>query len=87
MNVSMLKSFQSYAAIKHRSSITDGPRHILDEVKAIRSTCTKTERDIALKSVNNNCYFAHPEAVLLGMLGIVILSVILHYRSSSHFIR
>ena len=62
-------SFQSYAAIKYRSSITDGPGHVLAEIKAIRENCTETEQRIALKSVNNNCYFAHPEAVLVAMLG------------------
>lgn len=55
-------------SIKKESSLVDGARHLLNEVKLIKQSCDKKTQTILLDVVDRNNYFAHPEAVLTTML-------------------
>ena len=61
--------FQTYVQIKLRNSISFGATHLLFELRCVRMHCTTNEQQILFDVLQNNAYFAHPEAVLLSMLG------------------
>ena len=51
------------------NSISYSSRHLLFELKAIKEHCSQSEQKILLKVVQNNSFSAHPEHIILGMLG------------------
>src|SRR5688572_6677979 len=54
--------------IKCRPICTDGPRHLLQQIKQ-QSLSSSTCRNITWPVVQRNAYWAHQENVLLSMLG------------------
>ena len=55
--------------IKCHNSMLDGPKHLFDEIKAIDSLSFEPDIVAVLrKRIQRNCYFAHPENLLLAML-------------------
>ena len=58
-----------HAAVKRKSSVTDGPEHLLQELRDIAQSCTGDERAIVFPVIENNGFFGHPENVLVGLLG------------------
>ena len=65
--------WKMHIATKYKSSIIDGPQHIFDEISSIRKLefdkHTDGSVDVLHKSIQTNCYFVHPENILLAMLG------------------
>ena len=62
-----------YIEIKKKNSISDGSRHRLFEVSAIRNHCDESEKNIVQKVVQDNGFYAHPEHIILAMLGLSIV--------------
>ena len=60
--------FPSWFNIKKNKYITDGPRNLHFLVEKTMSFPDKKVRDIAMRYIQINAYFAHPENILLGML-------------------
>lgn len=61
--------FPSWFQIKFRNKITDGSKHFYNVVERVTKFPKKNVRDIALKVLQRNAFFAHHENVLLAMLG------------------
>lgn len=53
--------------IKTKSSIVDGPKHILECIKKCRNIPSKVQ-DVVHKVIQTNAFFAHPENILLSMV-------------------
>ena len=62
-------SLQVFAAIKYKKSITYGARHLFDQIWYTRQHCTKAEQKAVFRTIQINCFFAHPENIILAMLG------------------
>lgn len=52
-----------------KCTLVSGPVHLLTEIQLIKEHCQERERKIAMKTAEFNDYFAHPEAILLSLLG------------------
>lgn len=61
--------FPSWFDIKKHKTFTNGATNLLNMVKRVNTFYKKEVRDIALKSLQRNAFFAHPENVLVAMLG------------------
>jgi len=56
--------------VKHRSSILQAPMHVCDELNSINALVSEpAEKKLLHESLQRNCYPAHPENLLLAMLG------------------
>ena len=64
----VLVYFPMWFTIKYKHSFTDGPQNYYLMVKLVTQFPDKHVRDIAMKNVLRNSYWAHPENVLVGML-------------------
>jgi len=51
-----------------RKKITDGANNFLKRIERVRQFPTDKVRDISMKVLQRNAYFAHSESVILGML-------------------
>ena len=64
---------QIYTEIRIAPSITKGPIHLYNELKYINSlqnyVLSKEHKMVLMRSIENNGFFAHPECILLAMLG------------------
>ena len=58
----------SWFQIKSKHKLTDGPKNLFDLYKRIQNFPNLKVKNIALKVIERNAYFAHPENILLGML-------------------
>jgi hypothetical protein len=58
-----------YSAIKYKSSVTEGAKHLFNEIELVRTICNADERDVAFKVIQDNAFFAHPENIILAMCG------------------
>ena len=56
-------------AIKHRPDVVDAPVHICDSLHRQREHFDSEALDVVIKNIKRNSYMAHPENVLLAMLG------------------
>ena len=65
----VLVYFPSWFEIKCKNKITDGSRNLFIIVKRIKSVPDEKVAEIALSVIQNNAFFAHPENILLSMLG------------------
>lgn len=65
----MILYFQMHQDIKHREDIVFGAEHLFAEIRRINDNFKGVHRNLLLANVQINCYFAHPENLLLGMLG------------------
>lgn len=61
--------------IKMEDSFLMGPRHICKYISLIRENFDQPTQKIRLNVVERNCYFAHPENVLLAMLTDVNINI------------
>ena len=61
--------FPSWFDIKKHAKFTNGATNFLNMVHRINNFYHKEVRDIAFKSLQRNAFFAHPENVLVAMLG------------------
>ena len=61
--------FPTWFEIKNQSQITRGAKNFFNLVHRIHHFSHSKSRSIALKVVQRNTFFAHPENVLLGVLG------------------
>ena len=61
--------FQTHIRIKVRNSISFGANHLLYELRLVRTHCNEQEMSIATTVLQTNSFYAHPEAILLSMLG------------------
>jgi hypothetical protein len=58
-----------FANIKLRHRLTDAPVHIYDQIRLTRENCQPEEEKIIRQSIQQNAYMAHPESIILAMLG------------------
>ena len=62
--------FPSWFEIKLHNKLTDGSKKFFDIIKKyVTFQLTQKIKDIAIKNLKVNSYFAHPENVLIAMLG------------------
>ena len=61
--------FPTWFEIKSKSQLTCGSRNFFNLVRRITQFSNKVVRETALKVVQRNAFFAHPENVLVAMLG------------------
>ena len=62
--------WKMHISIKHKSSILQAPMHLQDELNSINAlVSTSVEKKLLHDSLQRNCYFSHPENLLLAMLG------------------
>ena len=54
---------------KSNSKITDGPKNLYDLCRQIQVFPDSLVKDIATRVVERNAFFAHPENIMLAMLG------------------
>ena len=54
--------------IKYKSNITDGPAHLFNEIALQKKYLSGSDLKIVQDSVQNNCWFANPECILVSML-------------------
>ena len=55
--------------IKIKNSISYGAKHLLRELQLMRANCNEQEKSLTVPVLQTNSYYAHPEAILLSMLG------------------
>ena len=61
---------QVICQIKMKPTMADGASHLLTEVMALDEVCfTRLERGEVQKTIEINGYFAHPENLIIAMLG------------------
>ena len=60
---------QVFANIKLKPKLTDAAVHIFDEIRLARENCQPEEKKIVYESIQQNAFMAHPERVILAMLG------------------
>ena len=58
----------SWFQIKSKHRLTDGLKNLFDWCERIQIFPNFKVKNIALKVIERNAYFAHPENILLGML-------------------
>ena len=63
---------QLHLSIKQQPSILDGPKHLYNEIQAVKKYFGVEERRDILHYINTNGFFAHPENILAAMLGKLI---------------
>ena len=61
--------FPSWFEIKRKHTIVDGAKNFFNIVNRVTKLPNAQIRTVALNVLQRNAYFAHPENVLLGMLG------------------
>ena len=61
--------FSNFFEVEVKSLITDGPRNLFSKLRRVTQFPDKQVRDIALKVLRHNAFFAHPEHVIIAMLG------------------
>ena len=59
----------NFFEVEAKSSITDGPRNLFSKLRRITQFRDKQVRDIALKVLQHNAFFAHPESIIIAMPG------------------
>jgi hypothetical protein len=59
-----------YAAIKRDEALEKGAVHLYNEMKNIMDNISSGERDLVLRYLKWNAYMAHPENIILAMIGI-----------------
>jgi len=67
-NVCLKFCFPTWFNIKKQNRITYGAKHFFKLIERLRLFPTYKVRDISIKVVQQNAYFAHSEKVILGML-------------------
>jgi len=67
-NVCLKICFPTWFNIKKQNRITYGAKHFFKLIERLRQFPTYKVRDISIKVVQQNAYFAHSEKVILGML-------------------
>ena len=60
---------QVFANIKLKPKLTDAALHIFDEIRLAREHCQPEEKKVVYESIQQNAFMAHPESVILAMLG------------------
>jgi len=60
--------FPAWFNIKKENKITDGAKHFFKRIERVRQFPTDKVREISMKVLQRNAYFAHSENVILGML-------------------
>jgi len=60
--------FPTWFCIKKENKITDGAKKFFKLVERVRQFPSDKVRDISMKVLQRNAYFAHSENVILGML-------------------
>ena len=60
--------FPSWFQIKSKHKLTDGLKNLFDLYKKIQNFSYLKVKNISLKVIERNGYFAHPENILLGMM-------------------
>ena len=60
--------FPSWFQIKSKHKLTDEPKNLFDLYKRIQNFPNLKVKNIALKVIERNVYFAHTENIRLGML-------------------
>ena len=58
-----------FVTIKHQNRLTDGPRLLHWEIQLVNENCSEDERKVALKTIQDNAWFAHPENIIVAMCG------------------
>lgn len=58
-----------FMKIKKENSISDGARHVFEEIRLAKAYCTSEEFEIVKKTIQQNCFFLHPENIVLAMCG------------------
>ena len=58
----------SWFQIKSKHKLTDGPKNLFGLYNRIQNFTNLKAENIALKVIETNGHFAHPENILLGML-------------------
>lgn len=62
--------WKMHIRVKYENTIMDGPSILFQEVQSQKTLFKDSEElQVLQQSVQQNCYFAHPENVLLAMLG------------------
>ena len=63
------KYFPNFSEVEAKSLITHGRRNLFSKLRRVTQFPYKQVRDIALKVLRRNAFFAHPEHVIIAMLG------------------
>ena len=58
----------TFLAAKHFNTVSEGPRLLLNEIKAANEHCNAEELALVQASIQENGFFAHPENVVLSLL-------------------
>ena len=61
--------FPSWFQIKQNHAITEGAKNLFGIIEKIEKFPNKRIKDISMKVIQRNAFFAHPENVLLAMMG------------------
>lgn len=60
---------QVFSAIKHKSTIVDGPQHLWDEVRLSAQHLSGGHLEAVQKSIQINSSMAHPHSLLVALAG------------------
>lgn len=63
-----------FANIKLKHRLTDAAAHLYDEITLANKHCQPEEKQVVLSSVQQNGYMAHPESIILAMLGKLLIT-------------
>ena len=58
----------TFFSVKEKSDIRNGSIHLFNQIVNAKAILSKPHFEIVAKVIKNNCYYAHPENLLLAML-------------------
>ena len=61
--------FSKFFEVKAKSLIKDGPRNLFSKLRRVTQFPDKQVIGIALKALRRSAFLAHPEDVIIAMLG------------------
>lgn len=69
------QTLQVFANIKLKSTLTDAAKHLYDQIRFSKEHCLPEERRVVQESIQQNSFMAHPESILVTMMGMWYLFV------------
>ena len=58
-----------FSDIKFENTVTHGAKHLFNLISLIRENATAGEKKTAFKTIQDNAFFAHPENIIVAMIG------------------
>ena len=61
--------FPTFFEVETKNLVADGPRNLFSKLRRVTQFSDKQVRDMALKVLRRNAFFAHSEHAIIAMLG------------------